>query len=85
VQVLATAARVYDETRRKNVFSFLVKSPSKTMNAMRILLPAQPKTVIAKRADNSTVNVETTWHSASKTCLLTFENSSEGVQVELKW
>ncbi|NTS40968.1 hypothetical protein HRG84_08610 [Flavisolibacter sp. BT320] len=85
VKVLAAAARVYEEKKRANTYSFLVKSPSKTVNAMRILLPAQPKSITVKKADNSTVPVETSWHSASKTSFLQFENSSDGIRVELKW
>ena len=38
-QVLATAARVYEENRTSDDYSFVAKSPSNTTNVMRVLLP----------------------------------------------
>ncbi len=38
-QVIATAARVYDEEIAEHSYAFLVKSPLNTTNVMRILLP----------------------------------------------
>lgn len=85
-QVLCGASRVYDEKISRKSYSFLTKSPSNTMNAMRILLPAKPLETILKDAAGVAVkDYKMTWDEASKTCLLQFENNSNGINVELKW
>lgn len=85
-QVLCGASRVYDEKISKKSYSFLTKSPSNTMNAMRILLPSKPLETILKDAAGVAVkDYKMTWDEASKTCLLQFENNSNGVEVQLKW
>lgn len=85
-QVLASAARVYEEKIGKKSYSFVVKSPVNTTNVMRILLPAEPKkvTVIDGRGKSIT-DVTTSWDAGSKTNFLRFENDPEGVRVELGW
>ncbi|MWB96090.1 hypothetical protein GON26_17120 [Flavobacterium sp. GA093] len=86
-QVLCAASRVYKEKSSGKTYSFVTKSPSNTMNAMRILLPSKPKEVILRKS-NSNQNIKeftTSWDENSKTCLLKFENSSKGIQVSLKW
>ena len=83
--VLASAARVYDEKIEKGNYVFLVKSPSGTMNAMRILLPAKPSSVVLTTAGGATLQNETNqWDEATHTLLLRFANSSSGVHVQLK-
>ncbi|RUT72469.1 hypothetical protein D0817_02360 [Flavobacterium cupreum] len=85
-QVLAAASRVYEEKTTKNSYSFLTKSPSNTMNAMRILLPSKPSEIILSNDAKQTSTAFTTnWDEASKTCLLKFENDSKGISVQLKW
>lgn len=85
-QVLAAASRVYEEKTTKNSYSFLTKSPSNTMNAMRILLPSKPSEVILSNdAKQTSTAFTTSWDEASKTCLLKFENDSKGISVQLKW
>lgn len=79
-QVLAGAARVYDEKRTQNSYSFVAKSPKNTTNVMRVLLPKQPKLV-----EISGEKVRHTWDVSSKTLLVQFENDPDGVQVSLKW
>ncbi|MDP4292426.1 MAG: hypothetical protein Q8908_15215, partial [Bacteroidota bacterium] len=49
-QVVAAAARVYQETTGKNSYSFVAKSPLNTTNVMRVLLPAAPKKVTVSDA-----------------------------------
>jgi hypothetical protein len=82
--VMAAAARVYEEQTLGNQYSFLVKSPSKTMNVMRILLPAKPKRVTGKGTD-PVVFSENQWDAVTKTLLLKFENYSEGVAINIQW
>jgi hypothetical protein len=84
-KVLAAACRVYQEKIRARSYSFITKSPSKTQNVMRILLPSKPVEVIVKDNNQLNANFKSEWHAATNTCLLQFENSSEGVGVDIKW
>lgn len=85
-QVLATAARVYDEQLEKNSYSFIAKSPLNTTNAMRVLLPSQPKKIIVTDATGNTItDVKTSWDAIGKTNFLSFDNSPDGIKVKLEW
>lgn len=85
-QVLCGAARTYEEKVGKKDFSFVAKSPINTTNVMRVLLPAEPESVvIADAKGNALVEATSQWDAQSKTCLLTFENNPEGVKVSFKW
>jgi len=85
-QVLAAAARVYDENVQSGSYSFVVKSPAKTVNAMRVLLPAQPKTTtVTDNAGQTISDVKSSWDASSNTLFLGFANSPDGVKVDLKW
>lgn len=85
-QVLCAAARIYEEKVTKKGYSFLSKSPSNTMNAMRVLLPAKPLQVYLTDSNKQVVKDYTmTWDEATKTCLLTYQNSSDGIKVALTW
>jgi hypothetical protein len=85
-KILAAASRVYEEKVSAKSYSFITKSPSKTQNVMRIQLPVKP--IEVKLTDNNhqpNTNFKSSWDAASHTCLLQFENSSEGVGVEIRW
>jgi len=85
-QVLAAAARVYDEKVLSGSYSFVVKSPAKTVNAMRVLLPGQPKTMVVTDNTGHTISdVKSSWDASSHTLFMGFANSPDGVKVELKW
>lgn len=85
-QVLAAASRVYDEKVQKNTYSFLTKSPLNTTNVMRIALPAEPKKITVTLTDGKPVaELKSSWDKLGKTCFISFENSPDGVIVELKW
>lgn len=84
-QVLATAARIYDEQRGEGEYSFVAKSPANTTNVMRVLLPAEIKEVIATDHSGNVLDVESTWDAGSGTCFLSFENDPDGIQVKLRW
>ena len=84
-QVLAAAARVYDEKTDKNQYSFVVKSPINTTNIMRVLLPAAPEATVTDAKGNVIADIKCEWDEVSKTCLLSFDNSPEGINVSLKW
>jgi hypothetical protein len=84
-KVLAAASRVYEEKVSAKSYSFITKSPSKTQNVMRILLPSKPTEVMVKDNNQTNINVKSEWDAATNTCLLKFENFSEGVGVEIRW
>ncbi|OYX86417.1 MAG: hypothetical protein B7Y83_01425 [Flavobacteriales bacterium 32-34-25] len=85
-QVLCAASRVYEEKITRKSYSFVTKSPSNTMNAMRILLPSKPNGIVLKNDANQIIREFTaSWDEGSKTYLLKFENNSNGIQVNMKW
>jgi len=84
-QVLAAAARAYDEKIEKNTYSFVLKSPINTTNNMRVLLPAEPHTVKVTGPDGAPLETVQSWEPTSKTCFLSFENYPDGVTVALAW
>ena len=84
-QVLATAARIYDEKRARNEYSFVAKSPLNTTNVMRVLLPVKVKKVEVTDSDGAQMEVKTSWDELGKTCFLSFENNPDGVHVKLNW
>ncbi|PUV26643.1 hypothetical protein DCO56_03910 [Sphingobacterium athyrii] len=81
-QVLASASRIYNETSANHHYSFTAKSPINTTNISRILLPNKPKSVLV---DKKEVFSEENWDTKTKTYLLGFENSPDGVHVAIKW
>ena len=84
-QVLASAARVFNQETEKKNYSFVVKSPIETTNTMRILLPSQPNKIsIAHHLKKSAVSYNSEWDEKSKTLWLEFENSPDGIVVEIK-
>ncbi|MEI2274130.1 hypothetical protein OHD16_18430 [Sphingobacterium sp. ML3W] len=81
-QVLASASRIYDEKSTGHQYSFTAKSPINTTSISRILLPGKPKSLVV---DKKEVFAEANWDTKTKTYLLEFENSPEGVYVDIKW
>lgn len=84
-QVLARAARIYDEKVAKNSYSFIAKSPLNTTNVMRILLPEKAKKTEVTDAAGKSLESKISWDESSKTCFLSFENNPDGVHVKLSW
>ncbi len=85
-QVLASASRIYDEARASNKYTFICKSPINTVNSMRVLLPSQPKNVSVTNSKGEKINaVKTAWDASSKTCYLGFDNSPDGIKVDISW
>lgn len=81
-QVLASAARIYDEKHTHRSYSFTAKSPLNTTNVMRVRLPKRPKSVkITKGASQNSSR----WDQRSRTLWLSFENHPDGVEVTLNW
>ncbi len=84
-QVLATAARIYDEKIKKNEYSFVAKSPLNTINVMRVLLPGKVKKAEVIDAAGKQMDTKVSWDKWSKTCFLNFANNPDGVHVKLIW
>jgi hypothetical protein len=85
-KVLASASRVSDEQRTSNSYTFTCKSPVNTRNSMRVLLPAEAKTITLTDAQGKQIeDVKTSWDASSKTSYLSFDNSPEGVKIKLNW
>ena len=84
-QVLAAAARVYDEKITRNSYAFTAKSPLNTTNVMRVLLPQEAHEIKVTDAAGKLLKSKTTWDASSKTCFLSFENNPDGVHVKLSW
>ena len=84
-QVLASAARIYEEKTDGKTYSFIAKSPINTNNSMRILLPSKPtKTIVTDSKGNVINYVDTSWDESSKTLHLGFANSPDGIKVSLE-
>ena len=83
--VLCGASRVYDEVIKSGFYSFTAKSPIDTNNASRVFLPKKPLEVTVRNAaGNLITTAEHAWDEISSTCLLKFENSPDGITVEIK-
>jgi hypothetical protein len=79
-KVLCGASRIYDCKQGKNLFSFTAKSPANTTNASRIQIPRKPAKVTANG-----LPCDFSWDEQSRTCLIKFENSPDGINVEINW
>jgi hypothetical protein len=85
-QVLASASRVYDEKVQAGRYSFTAKSPINTVNSMRVLLPAEAKQITLTDSKGQAIsNVKSSWDASSKTLYLGFDNSPDGINVNLTW
>lgn len=84
-KVLCSASRIYEEKRSRSKYSFLAKSPTGTMNVMRVLLPAKPKNINVSSNNSLFGNAINEWDGLTKTLLIKFENSSEGIKVKINW
>ena len=84
-KVLCGASRIYDEVIKSGFYSFVAKSPAETNNASRVLLPKEPKKVLVKSNGEVIPSAEFSWDKLSNTCLIKFENSPEGISVEIEW
>ncbi len=83
-KVLASAARVYNETFDKNHYNFIARSPAKTINAMQISLPRKPKSIHIKDVNNVTYSlIKSKWNKDTKTLFLKFENRPDGVFISI--
>ena len=85
-KVLASASRNYEERVSGKSFSFIAKSPLKTVNSLRVLLPSRPVSVTVTDSQGQPVgDVSSSWDASSNTEWLGFPNSPDGIHVNLKW
>jgi hypothetical protein len=85
-KVLASASRIYDEVIQDRSYSFVAKSPIKTLNSVRVLLPSQPiETKVTDSKGQNIVDMKTSWDASSNTLYMGFANSPDGIKVDLKW
>jgi hypothetical protein len=85
-QVLASASRIYDESVQDKEYSFVAKSPLNTINSMRVLLPDEPKQTSVTNSKGETVNnVKAAWDKKTRTLYMSFDNSPDGIKVDIKW
>lgn len=85
-KVLASASRIYNEDVQNDSYSFVAKSPINTINSMRVLLPAKPKNIKVTNSTGETViDLRTSWDTSSNTLYLGFDNSPDGIKVNVTW
>jgi len=81
-QVLASASKEYNEQRGENYYKYVAKSPAETTNISRVLLPVCPRSV--KINGKETFRPQN-WNAQSRTYLIEFENSPQGVSIQFHW
>ena len=85
-QVLASAARIYEEKNNPGEYSFIAKSPLNTTNIMRVLFPSKPTSYSIKSLDGNILKEASwEWDKESKTCRVIFENNPEGITIGIKY
>ena len=76
--ILAEAGRSAGLRKTRNSLSYITKGPAGTINRSRVSLPQEPLSVEAE-------GCSWTWDEDSKTILLEFPNTPEGVPVLFRW
>jgi len=85
-KVLASASRIYNENVQSGSYSFVAKSPINTLNSMRVLLPQKPKNIRVTNSTGETViDLKTLWDTNSNTLYMGFDNSPDGIKVDVSW
>ena len=85
-RVLASASRIYDTRASAHGYSFVAKSPVNTLNSVRVLLPSEPAHILVTDHSGQTLtDVQSTWDAASHTEYLGFDNSPDGIKVDITW
>jgi len=85
-KVLASASRIYNENVQSGSYSFVAKSPINTLNSMRVLLPQKPKNIkVTNNTGETVIDLKTSWDTSSNTLYLGFDNSPDGIKVDVSW
>ncbi len=70
----------------QNNFSFTAKSPANTLNSARVLLPSKPgKITVTSSSGQAVTDVKSSWDQSSNTLYLGYENSPDGIKVNVTW
>ena len=81
-QVLAGSSRAEDEHRTGSSYSFTAKSPIDTDGISRVLLPEKPTSITINGEE---VSGSASWDAGSSTCLISYDNSPDGVKIAFSW
>lgn len=85
-KILASASRIYDSKATQSSYSFIAKSPINTVNSSRVLLPSKPGKITVTDHDHQVVkDVKSSWDESSHTLYLGFDNSPDGIKVNIEW
>jgi hypothetical protein len=85
-KVLASASRIYNSKVTQNSYSFMAKSPVNTTNSARVLLPSKPeKVTLSNHEGEALKDVRSSWDESSHTLYLGFDNSPDGIKVNIEW
>jgi hypothetical protein len=85
-KVLAAASRIYDSKVTQNSYTFIAKSPINTINSARVLLPSKPgKITVTDHNGQPVKEVKSSWDESSHTLYLGFDNSPDGIKVNIEW
>jgi hypothetical protein len=85
-RVLAAASRIYAEQVNGKRYSFIVKSPLKTTNNLRVFLPGHPDKITLTDSKGQPVKSDgASWEASSGTYFLSFDNDPEGIRVDFEW
>ncbi|QCX37393.1 hypothetical protein FF125_02685 [Aureibaculum algae] len=85
-QVIASDSQISNEITTKNNYTFTFKSPKNTNNVMRIQLPKKPSEINLFDVNQKFItSFKKEWDTETNTLWLPFNNSFEGVNVNLKW
>ncbi|HTK18808.1 MAG TPA: hypothetical protein VL442_04825 [Mucilaginibacter sp.] len=85
-KVLASASRIYESKATQNSYSFTAKSPVNTINSARVLLPSKPgKITVTDHEGQAVKDVKSSWDEPSHTLYLGFDNSPDGIKVNIEW
>ncbi len=84
-QVLAASSREYDEQVSAHSYSFTVKSPLNTTNAMRVLLPKKAISICVTDANNQPLTFKAEYDGWSHTEYIEFENHPDGRHVHINF
>lgn len=85
-RVLASASRIYNIKVGGKTYSFVARSPVNTTNSARVLLPAKPRGIKVTDHNGTTITaVKSSWDTSSNTLYLGFDNSPDGINVQINW
>jgi hypothetical protein len=83
--VLAAASRAYDEKIEEKRYSLVMKGPDETQGIARLLLPRKASTVEIKDAKGNPIKSTPEWDALSKTLLVRYPNSPDGVAIVVQY